>query len=148
MPCAKRTDRSAYMRRWRASAKGQALSNAAAKAYRASGKARANERARRKGARRFVILLKEKAAQCRRSGAPFDLTLEDLGPCQACDCCGRAFDNSKRATAASLDRLRPSVGYVRGNVFVLCWTCNRRKQDSTAADLEAIAAWMRSKGAT
>lgn len=135
-----------YMRRWRATERGRALTAKASREYRASGRASQLTRERRKSANRLALLLKDTRKKCRLRGIAFDLTLADLQG-EACDCCGSAFDNVQRAASSTLDRLRPSAGYVRGNVFVLCFTCNRRKQDSSAADLEAIAAWIRSKGA-
>lgn len=85
-----------------------------------------------------------------------------------CKCCGQPFGepapidatsdyptrgNGLRArpprpgNLPSLDRLDSSKGYVKGNVAVICWDCNRRKRDSTIEQLENIVAYMkREKG--
>jgi hypothetical protein len=66
----------------------------------------------------------------------------------SCECCGRAFDFARSDTAwmnpasPSCDRIVPEVGYVVGNVALLCWRCNHIKGDATADELEAVAAWL------
>lgn len=43
----------------------------------------------------------------------------------------------------SLDRVDNSKGYAPGNVVVMSYKANRLKNDGTAEEHEAIAAWMR-----
>jgi len=40
-----------------------------------------------------------------------------------------------RDRSPSLDRYDPVLGYVPGNILVLCARCNRRKQDHTGEQL-------------
>lgn len=50
-------------------------------------------------------------------------------------------------SSPSLDRLRPELGYVRGNICVISNLANRIKSNATSAEeLEHVAAWMRSQG--
>ena len=67
-----------------------------------------------------------------------------------CECCnvefsigykggnGKIIDNSP-----SLDRFDPDLGYVPGNVFLICSRCNLLKNDATVKELKTIVAWMK-----
>lgn len=44
-----------------------------------------------------------------------------------------------RSNSPSLDRLVPSIGYVRGNVAVVSWKANRAKNNLTARELRHLA---------
>lgn len=91
-------------------------------------------------------------ARALRRGIEFNLSYDDFTPLP--DICpvlgiplnynrrGKVFDDSP-----SLDRVDNSRGYVPGNVAVISWRANRLKLNATAAELERIAAWMRSYGA-
>ena len=96
-----------------------------------------------------------------KRGVPFDpdyLTVEYvlslLRRQTTCECCGRPLittwvGNGEQHTkddVPTIDRLQPKLGYVAGNTAMICWRCNCLKRDATAAELEGIAAWMRSKG--
>lgn len=41
-------------------------------------------------------------------------------------------------SSPTLDRFDPSLGYIEGNVWVICWQCNRRKQDMAPERLIAF----------
>lgn len=65
-----------------------------------------------------------------------------------CDCCGAEMSVEPKGkigpalNSPTLDRINPKGGYVRGNVALICWRCNRLKSDATAAELHRIAYWM------
>lgn len=90
--------------------------------------------------------------RARLKDLPFDITLLDLPIPDLCPCCGKHMViNIKTGTGASydcpsIDRLRPHLGYVKGNVAVICWRCNNLKSDASAAELHAIATWMSGRG--
>lgn len=93
-------------------------------------------------------------ARALRSGLPFELTLEDIFIPKHCPVLGlellplgRIVRGAERDRIASVDRLVPELGYVRGNVAVISLRANRLKNDATAAELEQLAAWMRARGA-
>jgi len=62
-----------------------------------------------------------------------------------CQCCGKKLNLDYKEDwhfcddSPSMDRVNSDKGYVRGNVALLCWGCNRRKQDSTPEYLRMIA---------
>jgi len=45
-------------------------------------------------------------------------------------------------TSPSLDRLKPHLGYTKGNVAVISDYANRIKQDATPEEVMAVARWM------
>lgn len=83
-------------------------------------------------------------------GLPFDdqAVLECLqNPPSHCPIFGIEFrvgsENQMRWDAsATLDRIRPNLGYVRGNIAVISWRANRIKSDAAVFDLRAIADWI------
>jgi len=66
----------------------------------------------------------------------------------SCECCGKKLDigfkkdNKFNDNSPSMDRVNPNKGYEKENVAILCWRCNKHKQDSTAKELRMIAAFM------
>jgi hypothetical protein len=62
-----------------------------------------------------------------------------------CECCGKRFDISFKSDrkynddSPSMDRVNTNLGYVKENVAILCWCCNKHKQDSTPEQLRQIA---------
>lgn len=95
-------------------------------------------------------------------GLPFDRFLFTVTHVEAalrkdpmCECCRSPFQfqfefaverKGPRPNSPSIDRIIPRLGYVKGNVAILCWRCNNLKRDATAEELEKIAAWMRKRG--
>lgn len=65
-----------------------------------------------------------------------------------CECCGKILDTTFKKdrkfnnASPSMDRVDSSRGYTRDNVAILCWECNKHKQDSTSAQLRRIADFM------
>jgi len=55
------------------------------------------------------------------------------------------LDGKKKNNSPSIDRIVPALGYVRGNVALLCWRCNNLKRDATAAELQKVVDWMKSR---
>ena len=58
------------------------------------------------------------------------------------------FIGNKKITpnAASLDRLDPSKGYVKGNVVVICLKANMIKNAYGSNDIFAVANWLKAQG--
>jgi hypothetical protein len=68
---------------------------------------------------------------------------------RTCECCDRVLRLGVRGSfsvkcdaSPSIDRFVPSLGYVPGNVYLLCWRCNNLKRDASASELRRIADWM------
>ena len=98
------------------------------------------------------------AARCRakKIGVPFDISYEDLLPLpERCpvfgiplvyDAGGAGVSSGKpMAARASLDRLVPEKGYVKGNVSVISWRANFLKRDASLEELEKLVDWLKSR---
>ena len=71
-----------------------------------------------------------------------------------CECCNVEFDigfkNGKeggKSNSPSLDRFDPEKGYVKGNVYLICFECNSLKRDANSKRLEMVVNWMKRKEA-
>lgn len=82
---------------------------------------------------------------------PFLLTVQDVYDLAGTHCPvfdtpfdfignGRIVPNSP-----SLDRIKPALGYVPGNVAVISMRANTIKQNATAAEIQRVADWLRTK---
>lgn len=94
--------------------------------------------------RGLVIRAKGRA---RNRGIPFDLDVSDLLPIpEVCPVLGipLVFQAKRMGrNSPSLDRLRPELGYVRGNVRVISQRANGLKSDASADELYAVADYVR-----
>lgn len=67
-----------------------------------------------------------------------------------CNCCkvNLNYDFNEKGSiqnnSPTLDRIIPSDGYTINNTIILCWLCNRVKNDHTPLRLEIVSQWMRS----
>lgn len=96
---------------------------------------------------KILEMLASAKRRARKVGVPFSLRCEDIPNPTVCPVLGISLDwTSTRVSAASptLDRLIPSVGYVPGNVHIISHRANTVKSDATAAELFAVAAWVKS----
>jgi hypothetical protein len=92
------------------------------------------------------ILFQGARARAKRAGLPFTITRKDIIIPSHCPILGIPLfkvtgkqgggDNSP-----SLDRIRPELGYVPGNVIVISMRANRIKSDATIQELRDIASF-------
>lgn len=90
-------------------------------------------------------------ARAAKNGIPFDLTIADLRGLfdkqdGRCAVCGIAFDfsgvrepNERRPFAPSVDRIVPSLGYVRGNIRLTTVVANYAMSDWGEAPVRRFA---------
>lgn len=84
--------------------------------------------------------------RAKRAAVPFNLVLKDIVIPFRCPVLGILLAPGAEKWAPgspSLDRIKPSLGYVRGNVRVISWRANNLKRDGTAEEFERIAAYIR-----
>jgi hypothetical protein len=94
----------------------------------------------------FVYQVRLKRAECKKKGLPFDLTPEYLESIWTTHCpvfggefvC---FDKGNDMSPA-LDRLKPSLGYIQGNVCYISARANRIKYDATPKELRQVLSFM------
>lgn len=76
---------------------------------------------------------------------PFDIEPCDITVPAWCPVLGiRLVVGGKRDNSPSLDRVRPELGYVKGNVRVISFRANRIKSDATADELRAVLSYVES----
>lgn len=83
--------------------------------------------------------------RARQLGIPFSITLDDVVFPKVCPMLGipLVVGRGKRTdNSPSLDKIIPSLGYVKGNTVVISWRANRIKNNGTAEDLRRISDWM------
>ena len=94
--------------------------------------ARDVERSRRDPRSRMVATARYRSKQL---GIPCDITKDDIEIPEYCPLLGiklKSVGDGKRSNSSpSLDKLDPTKGYVKGNVWVISDKANRMKQDLT-----------------
>lgn len=104
--------------------------------------------------KRWVVRMLTKVRhRCKKNGLPFDLEPADVTVPSACPVFGTPFvfggsAGKKDWNSPSVDRIDPSLGYVKGNVCVISTRANTIKNNATEDEILAIAAYIRKvKGA-
>jgi hypothetical protein len=98
---------------------------------------------------RVSHILGQAKQRANKNGMEFSITLDDLLPLPVLGIKinyegnkgQRGFVND----SPSIDRLDSSLGYVKGNVKIICWRANRVKSDATVEELRAILNFMEEK---
>jgi hypothetical protein len=92
-------------------------------------------------------------ARAARLGLEFSITIDDInrvwpadGRCPALGITLQRCPGNQGDTSPSLDRLKPELGYVVGNIAVLSQKANQIKNNGQLAELEQIVDWMRAQG--
>jgi hypothetical protein len=84
---------------------------------------------------------------------PFAITTEDIyilagGTCPVFDTAFDFVGNGRIVPESpSLDRIRPELGYVLGNVAVISMRANTIKQNATAEQIQRVADWLKTASA-
>ena len=107
---------------------------------------------RRRIEKRAMCLVAAARIRARKRGLLFALTASDTAALQAvidrgvCQVSGVALTlrGPRSATSPSLDRITPALGYIAGNVRIVCHALNAGMGDWGEADLRRIVeAWLR-----
>jgi hypothetical protein len=84
-----------------------------------------------------------------RSGVPFSLKPEDFEIPDQCPVLGlkltHGFNRKATDSSPSLDRLIPSLGYVKGNVTVISRLANTIKSSASAEHVRLVYVWLKKK---
>lgn len=89
-------------------------------------------------------LITQARARAKKRGLPCTITTQDLEVPERCPALGILLNQGDLQSAYSLDRVRPELGYVPGNVRVISFRANSIKQDATPEEIESVAAYARS----
>ena len=118
-----------------------------AKAWRLANRDKRNRNQRKyRLARREARLWSSAKERSRKAGVPFDIQIADIVIPERCPILGIPLVISERTfsdTSPSLDRIDPSLGYVRGNIQVISHKANTMKNNGTLADCILLGEWAR-----
>ena len=99
----------------------------------------------KKMTREYSMLLSSRR-RAKHDGIPHNLELSDIVIPEFCPVFTNvrlSRDNKKVGyDSPSLDKLKPELGYVRGNVRVISWRANTIKQDASVEELRRVAEWL------
>lgn len=103
--------------------------------------------------KRVMYLLQRLKSKSKQIGVPFNLDPGDITVPDTCPVLGIPLRFGKqgdepgwRDNSPSVDRIIPSVGYVKGNVIVISYRANRIKNDATIEELDKVATFFKSVG--
>lgn len=127
-----------YARKYRTENPDAAKTNG--RAYYAANRERRTEAGRRYYSINFKkTMLQNAQKRARLGGYPCTITEADIVVPEFCPLLGIKLENGgDRATSPSLDKIVPSLGYVRGNVWVISWRANTIKNDASLRELETL----------
>lgn len=89
-----------------------------------------------------VYLWRNAKYRAKRKAVDFDIQLEDVVIPLRCPVLGILLTPSEirlQDSSPTIDRIRPSEGYIKGNVEVISWRANRLKGECTPEDLQKLA---------
>jgi len=87
-------------------------------------------------------------SRAKKNSIAFDIEVSDIVIPERCPLLGIVLQHGTRrwsALSPSLDRIDPTKGYVKGNVWVISHRANRLKMDATLEELETLVANLREK---
>lgn len=102
-----------------------------------------NKRLRRKDIRKSLIEAAQNRA--RMKNLPINITIDDIVVPEFCPILKIKIEKSSgkaKANSPSLDRIIPSLGYVKGNIQVISNKANSMKNDATPEQLLNFANWI------
>lgn len=93
----------------------------------------------------IVYMLSSARKRSKALRVPFNLEREDITILTHCPVLGIPLFNGGRKhqdNAPSLDRVRPHLGYVRGNIAVISFRANSIKRNASLEEIRAVADWL------
>lgn len=89
----------------------------------------------RKGSGRVYSMWAQAKDRAKSHNIPFDIQIQDIVIPTECPVFHVPFNlegtHKNKENSPSLDRIIPELGYVKGNIIVVCWRANRLKNDGT-----------------
>lgn len=84
-------------------------------------------------------MLNAARSRAKKRGVPFSITADDISIPSHCPILSLPLVQGSGDGSPSLDRIKPELGYVPGNVIVVSNRANRIKNDATPQELYALA---------
>lgn len=80
--------------------------------------------------------------RAKQKGVPFDIAPEDVIIPDVCPVFGFPFEYNNPSKTASLDRIIPELGYVKGNIAVISMKANSMKNSGSTEDVGKLYQWL------
>ena len=97
---------------------------------------------------RLQLMFNNARIRAHRDGVPFALERGDITIPDLCPVFGVPFElpngNGPGDYSPSLDRIKPELGYIVGNIRVISYKANRLRNNGTEAELTQVLAYVRS----
>lgn len=87
-------------------------------------------------------ILNRVKTRAKEKGLAFNLELEDIVIPDVCPVFKVPFIYGDHSWTYSLDRIKPELGYVKGNVVIISNKANMMKNTATAEDVRMLYQWM------
>ena len=90
-------------------------------------------------------LLNQARCRAKKHKIPFDLKIEDIKIPTTCPVLGIPLARNLvhvSWNSPTLDKLIPSLGYIKGNISVISHRANTLKNDATLEELKAVSGWV------
>jgi len=92
-------------------------------------------------------LLSAARNRARKKGIPFDITVKDINIPTHCPILGiqltrKLGTHGGTFSSASLDKINPELGYIKGNVQVISLLANNMKSNANVEQLKIFAKWI------
>ncbi len=94
-----------------------------------------------------IMMIARAKQRAREKNLPFDLAICDIAIPEFCPILGIKLECGTRKfydNAPSLDRIKPELGYVRGNVNVISSRANKLRNNGTLDELKRIVEYVSS----
>lgn len=88
------------------------------------------------------FLLKNARGRAAKKNLEFNLTKDDIFLPDVCPIMNKPFDRDSRKYGYSLDRIDPTQGYTKDNIWVISQIANAMKWDSNPEERIAFARWV------
>lgn len=96
---------------------------------------------------KLVTVLNHVRTKCKKFDIPFALDIIDLVFPTHCPVLGLELNfDCTSPNCATIDRIRPELGYVRGNVVIVSMWANRIKSDASTAEIFKVAEFYKQFG--
>jgi len=73
---------------------------------------------------------------------PFNIEISDIRVPKCCPVFYTKFEVNNHKTCASIDRIIPELGYVKGNIQIISNRANMIKGDASVKDIEKVYKWL------